>query len=113
MNNKVFISGKIAGDDNYRSKFKSAEEEIWKPSFGVNHTPAEYVVKHHKLMMYKPVNPCELGLEGLPYWSQITVCIWNLMRCSTVYFLEDWKESRGAKIEHRWAKFLRKRIIYQ
>jgi hypothetical protein len=27
--------------------------------------------------------------------------------------LKDWRESRGARKEHRWAKFLHKHIIYE
>ena len=41
------------------------------------------------------------------------VCVWRLMGCSYVYCLNDWQESRGARIENRVARMLGKKIIYQ
>ena len=31
----------------------------------------------------------------------------------TVYFLQGWKKSRGSRIEHRYARLLKKGIIYE
>lgn len=36
-----------------------------------------------------------------------------LLTCDTVIFLKDWEKSRGAKIEHKIAVFLRKKLIYR
>lgn len=41
------------------------------------------------------------------------VTVWNLIKCPMVFMLKDWKESRGARIEHRIAKLLFKKIYYQ
>jgi hypothetical protein len=59
------------------------------------------------------VNPVDFDLEGRPYWIAMIKCLWKLSRCKYVYFLRDWRYSRGAQIEHRWAKRLHKQIIYQ
>ena len=98
MNNKIFISGRITGDPNCVEKFYQAEKRL-KSSYDV-------------------VNPCYLQFWGLPLvcysWRTcMMVCLWNLVKCSTVYMLEDWKESRGARIEHKVAKLFRKKMIYQ
>ena len=95
---KIFISGRITGDPNYVEKFYQSEKRL--------------------KVSYEVVNPCYLQFMGLPLvcysWRTcMLVCFWNLVRCSTVYMLKDWNESRGAKKEHRLAKFLHKRILYQ
>ena len=42
----------------------------------------------------------------------MVVCFFMLLRCSYVYMLADWRDSKGATKEHRWAKIMHKRIIY-
>lgn len=115
MNNKVFISGKITGDKDYEAKFERAEEEVETFAFfdrqGVRAAQRGY-------LGFVAVNPTKLTLMGKPTacyrWSVcMAVCLWHLVGCTYVYSLRDWKESRGAKVEHRWAKLLGKKIIYQ
>ena len=95
---KIFISGRITGDPNYVEKFLQAEKRL--------------KVRH------KVVNPCRLHLFGLPMvcysWRTcMVVTVWNLIKCSTVYMLSDWKESRGARIEYKIARIFHKRILFQ
>jgi hypothetical protein len=59
------------------------------------------------------VNPVDLPAEGKPWWLAMVICLWHLSRCKYVYMLRDWRYSRGAQIEHRWALRLKKQIIYQ
>lgn len=40
------------------------------------------------------------------------ICLWHLMKCDTVVFMDNWQDSRGARIEHRAARFFDKQIIY-
>lgn len=104
-NNKVFISGKVSGTDleETKRKFTSAErvaERYFRIEFG-------YYPKN-------VINPTQLGLTNADSWLMcMIVCIWHLLKCNTIFMLSDWKESRGARIEHRIAKFLRYEIIYQ
>ena len=61
---------------------------------------------------YEVRNPVKLCM---PYWSWprcMIVCLWHLMKCDTVVFMDDWQDSRGARIENRVAKFFDKQIIY-
>lgn len=117
MNNRVFISGKITGDRNYRSKFEKARLEVCQPHFFDRHGSAELSYRHGFFGFY-PVDPCDFTVLGHPLavcsWSLcMIVCVWHLMGCSYVYCLNDWQESRGARIENRVARMLGKKIIYQ
>ena len=118
MNNRMFISGKITGDEHYREKFDEAVNEVELPSFGLEHTPVDYAMERGSIIFFKAVNPCGfviLGrtMERWPWAVCMAYCLWRLTWCSWVYQLGDWKESRGARIEHWWATVLGKRIVYQ
>lgn len=92
----IFISGKITGLNHYYAfqKFKAAEKRL---------TQLGYEVKN-------PMRLCK------PHWSWLrcmAVCLWNLIRCPEVYFLDNYTYSRGARIEYRVALFMKKTIIIQ
>jgi len=94
---KVYISGKISG-----LKIEDAK---------ANFAKAERVLN---LVGYDTINPMDSGLdEKYPWVMHMIVDVFNMLRCNKVYFLENYKESRGAKIEHRIAIFFRMRILYQ
>lgn len=66
------------------------------------------------ILGWEPVNPLYNGLPATAPWivhMAVDLCL--LASCHAVYFQRNWQDSRGARIEHRVAKFLRKRIIYQ
>lgn len=94
---RTYIAGKITGlePSDYLAKFHQAEKLLEK----VGHLP---------------VNPCRLPIEGLEYeWEDyITLGVDRLLRCEAIYLLSDWKESRGARIEHAIAMELGLEIIY-
>ncbi|MCL2880679.1 MAG: DUF4406 domain-containing protein [Treponema sp.] len=82
---KIYISGKITGDANYRSKFSEAENRLW---------DGEYI----------PLNPASIDLE-LDNWPYAMRRALHLMlRADGVALLPDWKKSREAKIEAALAK---------
>lgn len=67
---------------------------------------------------YETVNPCRVllwgkGLGAYPWRVAMAVCLRKLAKCSTVYMLRDWTESRGARMENTLAQLLGKRIIYE
>ncbi len=80
---KIYIAGKITGDKNYKSKFKRAERLL--RSLG------------HSVM-----NPAWIAPSDDFTWTDY-MQISGMMqaRCNAVYFLKDWKESEGAKIEFK------------
>ena len=80
---KIYIAGKITGDKNYKSKFKRAEKLL--RSLG------------HSVM-----NPAWIAPSDDFTWTDY-MQISGMMqaRCNAVYFLKDWKDSEGAKIEFK------------
>lgn len=117
MNNKVFISGKVTGDVSYPFKFEAAGVTVESEAFFDRHG-SPFLALRYCRFGFRAVNPIELTfldipMSLLPYWLCMAVCLWHLTGCGSVYFLRDWQESRGATIEHKWAKFLHKKMIYQ
>ena len=80
---KIYIAGKITGDLNYKAKFDGAAALL------------------HELG-YNVINPVEICWD-IPEDSNWEVymrrCISELMKCDGVYFLSDWKQSKGARLE--------------
>lgn len=116
MNNKIFISGKITGDPNYRAKFEQACLEVCRYQFFDRHG-TEAAMRLGKFG-FVPVDPCEFRFIGhplgrYPWVVCMMVCVWHLVRCSHVYMLNDWQDSRGARIEHQVAAMMHKKNIYQ
>lgn len=96
---KVFISGPISGLPyvDVKTTFDVAED-VW---------------RNRMRQKYRVVNPTTLCSVNWSWWRCMAVCLWHLIWCSHIYMLLGWHNSRGARIEHRVARALRKRIIYQ
>lgn len=96
MNERVYMAGKITGDPDYKKKFAGWAERLQRFGF-----KAENIV-----------NPAELCSEK---WSWLRCMIHDLRLlagCGVVAMLPDWRESRGARIEHFAAWLLVKETIY-
>lgn len=93
---KCYISGKITGLDFalVKEKFAVAEQEV-------------------KDMGYIPINPLKNGVTTDMWGDHMAEDLANLNRCDIVYFLTDWEDSEGAKIEHVFARNSQKKMIYQ
>ena len=116
MNNRVFISGRVTGDPSYPFKFEAACAQVSSPKFFNRH--GFEVASRNNVFGFEPVSPVHFSFLDVPLncwpWSVcMAVCLWHLLGCSHVYFLYDWRLSRGARIEHRVAKLFNKKIIYQ
>lgn len=88
----IYLSGKITGDPDFREKFKKKAEELTKQGWRV-YNPA--------------VHPDMFTWEHF-----MELDLLALSKCDAIYLLDDWKDSRGAKVELAEAKRLGKRIIY-
>lgn len=116
MNNKIYIAGRISGDENYRRKFFDAQGKAEGARFFGLYGWEVY--SKTGLGNFRAVNPVTLKLLGKPLSKRswrvaMAVCLWHLMGCSTVYMLRDWKESRGARIEYNVAMCLGKSVVFE
>lgn len=90
---RLYLSGKISGDENFMQKFAGKEKELTEKGFLV-FNPA----KHPNMFSWEDF--MELDLLALK-------------KCDSVYFMSDWKDSRGAKIEYEEAVRLGKEIFFE
>lgn len=91
---RIYISGKISGDEeNFAQKFAAKEKELTEQGYLVFNP-----VKHPDMFTWEQF--LELDLLALKF-------------CDSVYFLNDWKDSRGAKIEYDEAVKLGKELLFE
>lgn len=88
---KVYISGKITGDADYKQKFANAEEMARAVGFEV-------------------FNPARVSDEGKPWEWYMKQDIKELMDCDAILLLKGWEESRGARLEAYIASQLKIKI---
>lgn len=92
---KIYISGKITGNKNYKQEFEAAEMLL-------------------KLAGYYPVNPAREHLpDGATWADYMRHDIKLLCNCDGLYMLKDWQESKGARVEHQLAQNLGLKIYYE
>lgn len=89
---KIYIAGKISGFKNYKEKFSKAEKQL--------------IAQGHICM-----NPAVLP-EGFPYKAYIPICIAMIDQCDSVYMLNNWEDSKGARFELEYAKVSGKEIKF-
>lgn len=93
---RVYISGKISGmKQEAKELFRNAEIKL---------------IRHG----YKPVNPMSLPHHHDKEWSSfMKEDIIALLSCDSVYFLTNWHESKGAKLEFDLAVDLGLNLLFQ
>lgn len=84
---KVYISGKITGDTQYKAKFKTAAEYLNAEGYEVIN-PAETVLPNSKLATWE---------------DYMLVSFAFLNKADEIYMLNDWKQSPGACAEYGFA----------
>lgn len=93
MAKKIYLSGKISGDTNFKEKFAQKAKEL---------TDQGHLVFNPALHpdMFTWEQFMELDLKALA-------------NCDSIYLLDDWKDSRGAKIEYDEALRLGKEVLFE
>lgn len=93
---KVFISGKVSG-----LLYSQAKH---------NFDVVEKFYKDLGYTVWNPTNHCKVTWSWL---RCMVVCLWNLAKCDIVDFLHGWEDSRGSRIEYKFAKLLRKELVFE
>ena len=92
---RVYISGSITKDPEYRSHFIAAENKL-------------------RAMGMKVFNPAKFDADPNKTWEDyMRNDITQLMRCRAIYLLKGWRQSRGAKLEYKIAKQLGYMVIFE
>lgn len=82
MTQKVYIAGKVTGEDYEETLHKFKEWEILLNDKG-----------------YITVNPTKLVPKDTEWKRAMRTCISELMKCDLIFLLPDWTESKGTLIE--------------
>lgn len=100
--NRIYLSGKITGltPQECGRNFRMAG---WKLQRDHGNDNVEII----NPLMIKPF----LGIKT--WFFHMISDLWQLRKCHTIYMLSNWQESRGAKIEKKFAEFLNKKVMYQ
>lgn len=95
MIDKIYISGKITGTTDYIQRFERAEKAL-----------SKYIV----------INPAKVNAQ-LPKettWEEymkMSMCM--LKMCNAIYMLKGWEDSKGAELEHEFAKSKNYKIFFE
>lgn len=101
---KIFISGKITGESIYEcaNKFKQAQSDVL----------IEFWEFNSYMDAIIPLNIPDIHF-GISHKKAMEICLNELKTCTHIYMLSDWKESKGAQIEHQFALENNIQVIYQ
>lgn len=95
---RVYISGKITGNEYFKTDFQRGETEIIK-----------------RLGNVEIINPARVNAElpPLTHEEYMRFSFMEMDLCETVFMLKNWRESCGASQEHGYAIAKGMKIIYE
>lgn len=95
---KIYISGKITGDENWKEKFNNAEKVL--------------IEKFKDCVIFNPILTAKY--ENKISWEDFLIVDFAFIDISdAIYMLSDWKDSKGANREFEYAKSKGKKIIFE
>lgn len=90
---KIYLSGKITGDPDYKAKFAKAEQ-----------------ITKERIENCVIINPAIMP-EGLTQADYMRISLAMLDSCDTVLLLDNWQDSEGAKVEKVYADKVGKNVM--
>ena len=95
---KIYIAGKITGEPLAKAREKFAETACLLSLKG-----------------FDPVNPMEVSpyVAYKPWNDYMSEGIAALLQCEAIYLLNDWGQSRGARVEYAIAKELGLQVFFE
>ena len=97
MKKRLYISGKIRGEDEAACKVKFYSVQLMLEARG-----------------FEVVNPLELvGNWDAPRNEALSKCLIVISKCDALYMLPDWEDSEGARIEASFARQIGVWRIYE
>ena len=90
---KVYIAGRITGDENYKAKFEAAKRYL------------------ENEFNFTVLNPAVMP-EGMKPADYMRICFAMLDTADMVVFLPDYKESKGAMLERAWCEYTGRPFLY-
>ncbi len=109
MVKRIYIAGKITGEPIVNAYIKFARVDVLLLLRFKSETRGGYV------FLPDVINPLALpGIHfGISHEEALTICLKALSKCTHAYFLKDWKDSPGARIEHQFCIDNKIEIIYE
>lgn len=95
---KIYISGKITGTTDYMQIFNNAEL---------------YLMNHSGCDIINPALVNSMLPTNTTYREYMKMSLCMLSMCDAIYMLKGWKDSKGAILEHDYAKAHNYNIIYE
>lgn len=101
----VYISGGITGIDDFRDRFNHAEIKLQqKGFFTVNPIDIGYKIENISFL--------ELP-EDEKYQKYMKADLKALLKCDSIFMLDGWEKSKGARFEHKTAAICGLKIMYE
>lgn len=115
---KIYISGPMYDGVKCYYDFCDAEVQVQEPEWRVRHTSIKYAQRHNRMIEFKPVNPLSISIFNVSLFScpkaiRVIARLAKLSCCQYVYMLKGWMNTTESAAEHKFAKLLKKEIIYQ
>jgi len=92
-NMKVYVAGKITGNENFKKDFQKAKEQL------------EKMIPNVSLL-----NPSDLP-SGMSSADYMRICFSMIDTAEVVFFMKNYVESKGALLERQYCTYIRKKYI--